>query len=149
MSENSRAVVEAMDAKQVGRRAALAATVAGTVATSLCGCAEGAGGGGDAPPSEPTDMGEVTKVPVGKVVKLTSGKVTSIVSQPQQGVFKAFSPVCTHQKCQVNVQDGTRLVCPCHNSQFSPVDGSAQSGPATIALPAYRVEIKDGHIWVG
>ena len=143
----------------ISRRNALIAGVAGgTGAVALSACGEGgssrgsgnnnssAGGQG---PSEPTDMGAAADVPAGKAAKLTAGKVTAIVSQPQEGTFKAFSSTCTHQGCQVNVQGGAKIVCPCHNSQFSLSDGGAQGGPAEKPLESYKVEVKNGRIWVG
>ena len=115
----------------ISRRNALIAGVAGgTGAVALSACGEGGSsrgsgnnnsGAGGQGPSEPTDMGAAADVPAGKAAKLTAGKVTAIVSQPQEGTFKAFSSTCTHQGCQVNVQGGAKIVCPCHNSQFSPL----------------------------
>ena len=144
----------------ISRRNALIAGVAGgtTGAVALSACGEGgssrgsgnsSSGAGGQGPSEPTDMGAAADVPAGKAAKLTAGKVTAIVSQPQEGTFKAFSSTCTHQGCQVNVQGGAKIVCPCHNSQFSLSDGAAQGGPAEKPLESYKVEVKNGRIWVG
>ena len=143
----------------ISRRNALIAGVAGgTGAVALSACGEGGSsrgsgnnnsGAGGQGPSEPTDMGAAADVPAGKAAKLTAGKVTAIVSQPQEGTFKAFSSTCTHQGCQVNVQGGAKIVCPCHNSQFSLSDGAAQGGPAEKPLESYKVEVKNGRIWVG
>ena len=143
----------------ISRRNALIAGVAGgTGAVALNACGEGgssrgsgnsSSGAGGQGPSEPTDMGAAADVPAGKAAKLTAGKVTAIVSQPQEGTYKAFSSTCTHQGCQVNVQGGAKIVCPCHNSQFSLSDGAAQGGPAEKPLESYKVEVKNGRIWVG
>ena len=93
----------------ISRRNALIAGVAGgTGAVALSACGEGgssrgsgnsSSGAGGQGPSEPTDMGAAADVPAGKAAKLTAGKVTAIVSQPQEGTFKAFSSTCTHQGC--------------------------------------------------
>ena len=143
----------------ISRRNALIAGVAGgTGAVALSACGEGgsskgsgnsSSGAGGQGLSEPTDMGAAADVPAGKAAKLTAGKVTAIVSQPQEGTFKAFSSTCTHQGCQVNVQGGAKIVCPCHNSQFSLSDGAVQGGPAEKPLESYKVEVKNGRIWVG
>ncbi len=115
----------ALNEGTISRRNALIAGVAGgTGAGALSACGEGGSsrgsgnnnsGAGGQGPSEPTDMGAAADVPAGKAAKLTAGKVTAIVSQPQEGTFKAFSSTCTHQGCQVNVQGGAKIVCPCHN----------------------------------
>lgn len=148
------ATARAESPNEPSRRHALFASATAS-AIALSGCGEGSSSGGSAAgsagqgPSEPTNMGSVSNVPVGKAAKLAAGKVTAIISQPQEGTYKAFSSVCTHQGCQVNVQNGAKIVCPCHNSQFSLDDGSVQGGPAEKPLDAYKVEVKDGAIWVG
>ena len=58
-----------------------------------------------------------------------------VVTQPQDGEFKAFSAICTHQGCVVgSVSDGV-IICPCHNSQFDLTTGDPVAGPATDPLP--------------
>lgn len=48
--------------------------------------------------------------------------------------FEAFSMVCTHQRCLVNITNGQQFDCPCHFSRFAS-DGSVVRGPATRPLP--------------
>ncbi|MEU1282355.1 Rieske (2Fe-2S) protein [Streptomyces sp. NPDC005805] len=72
------------------------------------------------------------------------GKVVGdvVVTQPQAGVFKAFSSKCTHQGCAVkDVADGV-IVCPCHNSRFDATDGSVKGGPATMPLPEQAIAVE-------
>ncbi|MGE5222843.1 MAG: ubiquinol-cytochrome c reductase iron-sulfur subunit [Omnitrophica WOR_2 bacterium] len=59
--------------------------------------------------------------------------------------FMAYSLVCTHLGCQVNVvKDG--FACPCHGSLFD-LQGQVRRGPATRALRPLRLDQdKDGHI---
>lgn len=72
-----------------------------------------------------------------------------VVTQPTEGVFKAFSSVCTHQGCAVSsIKDGA-MVCPCHNSLFSIADGSVISGPATEPLPEKTVTVTGDVITLG
>lgn len=96
---------------------------------------------------EPVDMAATSEVPVGGALKATQGKLTVILTQPEEGVFKAFSSACTHQGCQVNVQN-TLIACPCHASHFKIEDGSVMGGPAPSPLPQYTVEVKDDRIFV-
>ncbi|MDO4251699.1 MAG: Rieske (2Fe-2S) protein [Rothia sp. (in: high G+C Gram-positive bacteria)] len=98
-------------------------------------------------PSQPTDVIAASEVPVGGAVKATAGNLTVMVTQPTEGEFKAFSSVCTHQGCVLNVQNKV-LACPCHASQFSIQDGSVNGGPAPTALPEFKAEEKDGRIIV-
>jgi Rieske Fe-S protein len=59
----------------------------------------------------------------------------------------AYSAVCTHQGCPVNMwkQDAGTLFCSCHGSQFDPKDGAkVLDGPAPRRLAALPVRIEDG-----
>lgn len=98
-------------------------------------------------PEQPTDVAAVADVPVGGAIKVSEGGLTVMLTQPTEGTFKAFSSVCTHQGCQLNVQND-KLACPCHASYFNIDDGSVTGGPAPDPLPEYTTEIKDGRIIV-
>lgn len=63
------------------------------------------------------------------------------------GTLSAVSVICTHSGCKV-VAEKTELVCNCHMSVFSPVDGAAQSGPARLPLTRYVVTERDGKIYI-
>lgn len=72
-----------------------------------------------------------------------------VVTQPEEGEFKAFSAVCTHAKCLVStVSDGT-INCPCHGSKFSITDAAVEAGPATRPLPAEQITVEGGAIRLG
>jgi Rieske Fe-S protein len=73
--------------------------------------------------------------------------------------FVAFSRVCTHQGCIVNLNrdaeavafafnyrsDGPALVCDCHLSVFAPLlAGESVSGPALRPLPRVELAAVDG-----
>ena len=83
-------------------------------------------------------------VPVGGGVVLKDDGV--VVTQPTEGEFKAFSAVCTHQGCVVaSVADGA-IVCNCHGSQFSVVDGSVLSPPAGAPLAEQPVKVQGDQV---
>lgn len=127
------------------RRATL---ITGAVASGalLASCAEG--DSNVTAPEGTVEVGSASAVGVGKAARLTHGSTTVIVSQPSSGEYKAFSTVCTHQGCQVQVQDSNRIVCPCHGSEFAVSDGSVVHGPAESPLASYPVQEKGGKIFV-
>ena len=56
-----------------------------------------------------------------------------VVTQPEEGVFKAFSARCPHQGGTINaVRDGV-MICPDHNSHFDIETGDVVSGPSRNA----------------
>ena len=78
-------------------------------------------------------------IPVG------SGKIfpdsETVITQPEEGEFKAFSSICTHQACPVAAVTDT-INCDCHGSKFSITDGSVVNPPATQALAAKQVSVE-------
>ncbi|AXL87858.1 iron-sulfur protein [Streptomyces sp. CB09001] len=123
------------------RRTVLLSTGAG--AAALCvGCG---GGGGDSSGASPgQELVRTGDVPVAGGKILTAEKI--VVTQPEQGEFKAFSAVCTHQGCIVSdVRDGT-IDCACHGSRFAVADGSVVRGPATEPLPGKRITVEGNSV---
>ena len=139
----------------VGRRHVVTGVAGAAVAVPLvaaCGSGSGSepagsGGSSSAPaPAGGTRLGSVADVPVGGGQVFPDQKV--VVTQPSQGVWKAYSAVCTHAGCLVNqIADGT-ITCPCHLSRFSVADGSVESGPAPRPLPSVAVDVKGGEATV-
>ncbi|MBC2903277.1 Rieske (2Fe-2S) protein [Streptomyces cupreus] len=69
-----------------------------------------------------------------------------VVTQPEDGEFKAFSSTCTHQQCTVaTVSDGT-INCTCHGSRFNITDGSVARPPATRPLPEKEITVEGNSI---
>jgi len=143
----------------VSRRAVLSgATVGGLALPLLAACGSGddgadtpaSGGSGDS--SESGASGErrasvpTADVPVGGGTILTEEKV--VVTQPSKGQFKAYSAICTHQHCVVGKVEDAEIVCACHGSHFSIVDGSPVAGPATQPLAARTATVKGGQVTV-
>ncbi|MFJ8587213.1 Rieske (2Fe-2S) protein [Streptomyces sp. NPDC093595] len=141
-----------MNAAPTPRRTVLAAAAAAT-APLLTGC--GDGGGDDAASPAPTSperspasspartagqrLASTADIPSGGGTVLKEQQV--VVTQPRAGEFKAFSAICTHQRCVVAaVEDGT-IHCACHGSRFRITDGSVVQGPATRPLPAEDITV--------
>jgi Rieske Fe-S protein len=78
-------------------------------------------------------------------IAVGSGKVfadaQTVITQPKQGEFKAFSAVCTHQGCLVETVTNT-INCPCHGSKYSITDGSVVNPPAPKPLPPKTTQVE-------
>lgn len=84
------------------------------------------------------------EVPVGGGVILPDAAY--VVTQPEKGTYKAFSKICTHQGCPVNLVTNGQIVCNCHGSHFSITDGSVVSGPAKSPLPEAKTTVSGGKV---
>ncbi|MER7575480.1 Rieske (2Fe-2S) protein [Streptomyces sp. NPDC126514] len=126
------------------------------LATGAAALAVGCGDSGDddsgsttaetsgAPEAGGEELTTTDAVPVG------GGKIFKdeevVVVQPEEGEFKAFSAICTHQRCTVgSVSDGT-INCPCHGSRFSITDGAVANPPATRPLPEKKITVEGNSI---
>ena len=127
------------------RRSVVGGAVAlGVGAPLLAACGSDDGGSSDAQAPDPgTVLTTTADVPVGGGVILA--KEGLVVTQPEQGMFKAFSSKCTHQGCQVTKVSST-IDCPCHKSKFSITDGSPESGPANSPLPETAVRVDGNNV---
>jgi Rieske Fe-S protein len=104
----------------------------------------GTSNGGSSGGAAGTALTTTAEIPEGGGKVFADQKV--VVSQPAAGEFKAFSTICTHQKCpMVDLKDDI-LSCSCHGSQFSITDGSVKKGPATEPLPAQQITVKGDSI---
>lgn len=146
----------------LSRRGMIRGVAAGGLALPLlaaCGddAATPSPGGSDASSSassgSPTASGggsisvPAADVPVGGGTILADDLV--VVTQPSEGEFKAFTAVCTHQKCPVTeIADG-EIICPCHASHYSITDGSVVSGPAPAALEEFSVSVEGDQVLIG
>lgn len=63
----------------------------------------------------------------------------------------AYSAICTHQACPVNMWSKERdaFVCSCHGSVYDPRNGAeVMAGPAPRPLPALGLKVADGALAV-
>jgi len=119
--------------------AGLAALALGTGALTGCGSSAGGAGQGSASLSVPADS-----IPVGGGRIMTEGNYVG--TQPEPGVFRAFSKKCTHQGCPVSSIEGTEIACRCHGARFSIADGSVVKGPATTPLRAASATLEGDQV---
>lgn len=129
------------------RRAVTLGATAVVAVPVLAACAGGDGEAKDfsTAPSVATgeEIAKAADVPVGGCAVFQASKI--VVTQPQEGEFKAFSALCTHQGCVVSSSDSGKIPCTCHGSDFSLADGSVLKGPATKPLPAVEITV-DGDV---
>ena len=89
-------------------------------------------------------VAQVSDIPVGGGVIIDEPAV--VITQPAEGEVKAFTAICTHQGCLVSEVVDNEIICPCHGSRFSAVDGSVTNGPATTGLTAAGVVVEGGSV---
>ena len=106
--------------------------------------------GGDAPSGGA--LATTDEVPVGGGTVFQKEKI--VVTQPTEGDFKAFTAVCTHQKCTLAELVEDKVHCNCHGSEFSIATGKNVTGPNGSAggsvadLAAKKVSVAGGEISV-
>lgn len=94
--------------------------------------------GGSTPTTRPGLRIPLSSIPVGGGIIRPDDEV--VVTQATPGEYQAFSAVCQHQGCLVDSVEGKDIVCSCHGSRYSIVDGSVVNGPTTEPLiPATSV----------
>ena len=66
------------------------------------------------------------------------------------GTFYALGDTCTHLGCSLSrgELEKTLVICPCHGSIFDVTSGKVRRGPAKKPEPTYRVEVRDGSLWI-
>lgn len=100
-------------------------------------------------PSERVQVSTLDELPPGASVKVQFGRYPAIVIHTQEGL-RAYSAVCTHFSCIVDWdEDQNRIVCPCHDGFFEPINGEVISGPPPTPLNKIDVTVEDGEIYIG
>lgn len=70
-----------------------------------------------------------------------------VVVRLESGEILMYSAECTHRGCTVGYKaEEQHLVCPCHDSIFSPSSGEVVSGPADEPLAKLDVKVANGKI---
>ena len=104
------------------------------------GASTGTASGSANPSGDGAAIALVGDVPVGGGV--VNDEVAIVVTQPTDGSCKAFTAVCPHQGCLVSEVVDNEIICPCHDSRFSALDGAVLQGPATEGLAAASVVVQ-------
>ncbi|MEV0116188.1 Rieske (2Fe-2S) protein [Streptomyces sp. NPDC050844] len=133
-------------ARRTVLRAAAIVPAAGLGITA-CSSGGGDGGGNRSAPTAPVDLGASDEIKVGASKLYTDENV--VVSRIADDEYKAFSSICTHQRCPINKLEGHTLTCPCHGSQFDATNGKVLHEPATVPLSELPVKVEKGKIIAG
>ena len=99
----------------------------------------GSGSGGESSASVGTTLARTSDVEVGGAVFLDEPSV--VITQPEEGEFKAFSRTCTHQKCPVTDIVDDQIHCSCHGSLFDMTTGENVGGPAPSPLDEVAITV--------
>ena len=97
------------------------------------------------------DVAASSDVPPGTALRVEVGE-TPIALVNAGGEIRAVHDTCTHAR--ESLADGwvddhdARIECPRHGAFFSLTDGSALTPPATLPLPTYAVEQRNGRVLV-
>ncbi|QCP07929.1 Rieske (2Fe-2S) protein [Micrococcus luteus] len=137
----------------LGRGAAVAAAGAGALA--LSGCTEQLRekenaqdhfAGADAVEALPA-----ADLPVGAAREVEVEGRTLMMHRVDETTVTAFTNVCTHQGCLLQVVDraeGPSFACPCHGSHFDVQTGKPFGGPARQPLMDYEAVVDGDRIVV-
>ncbi|CAL9567427.1 Rieske (2Fe-2S) protein [Streptomyces sp. enrichment culture] len=94
--------------------------------------------------TEPVELGAETEVAAGSARLYPDHHV--VVSRAEDGTLAAYSTICTHARCPADKLEETRLICPCHGSEFDVTTGRATREPAVAPLDRLSVEVRNGTI---
>lgn len=130
--------------RNCSRRRLLGGSAALGIGVPLLAACGGDEGGGAEAPEAGTVLVKTSEVPVGGGVILEG----VVVTQPEEGTFKAFSSTCTHQSCTVTSVDET-IRCSCHGSSFALSNGAVEGGPAPEPLPEVAIRVEGGEVISG
>ena len=91
------------------------------------------------------------ELPVGASREVQVQGRTLMMHRVDETTVTAFTNVCTHQGCLLQVvdrQEGPAYACPCHGSHFDVTSGKPFGGPARKALMDYDAAVVDDRIVV-
>lgn len=89
----------------------------------------------------------LSKIGQAAIVDFSSGSI--MVDHPSDGVYNAFSRICTHQGCVISDFDTSseQFACNCHGSRFTN-NGNVAQGPAGSPLQSYQTHFANNVLTV-
>ena len=143
----------------VTRRTVVASGIAATGIVTLAACAAEPEPAETTQPSATVEeapeelagevlLGSTADVIVGSGAKfMVDESLTILVTQPKEGVFRAFSAKCTHAGCIVTGIRDDEIACGCHGARFNPDSGEPVAGPAKSPLGKIQLEVRGSELY--
>ncbi|HEY0947151.1 MAG TPA: DUF2231 domain-containing protein [Opitutaceae bacterium] len=102
-----------------------------------------------APAGEKVMVARADALAIGETLRIDAAGTIVAVARTPEGVF-AFQEYCPHRYGPLSEGriEGCEVTCPWHGSRFDVRDGRVTQGPAKIDLRRFRVEIRDGTLWL-
>lgn len=94
-------------------------------------------------------VGQASEIGEGEIKQVKAGS-TKVAIANVAGTFYAIGDTCTHLFCSLakGTLKETTVTCRCHGSIFDVTNGKVLGGPAKKPEPSYKVEVRDGSLWV-
>jgi nitrite reductase/ring-hydroxylating ferredoxin subunit/uncharacterized membrane protein len=103
----------------------------------------------DARPGKPVAVARSDELRINQMKLVRAGNRRIVLARTEQG-HVAFDDRCTHRGG--SLADGVLICstvqCPWHGSQFDTRSGEVRAGPAKDRIATYRVEQRDGEVWL-
>jgi len=99
--------------------------------------------GDNVPNPEGEPIAGCNEIPVGSGIV----KGNTVVTQPTEDEFYAFSNVCTHSGCAITKIVKDKVTCTCHGSEFS-LFGGVEKGPARKPLAPCQIVMANETIFL-
>lgn len=143
----------------ITRRTVVAAGLASSGAVALTACAAEPEAVETTPPSATVEdtpeqlageilLGSAADVMIGSGTKfMVDESLTILVTQPREGIFRAFSAKCTHAGCIVSGVRDEEIACGCHGARFNPESGDPVAGPAKSPLGKIQLEVRGSDLY--
>jgi nitrite reductase/ring-hydroxylating ferredoxin subunit len=103
----------------------------------------------DAQAGKPVPAAKSDELQVNQMKLLRAGDRRVVLARTEQG-YVAFDDRCTHRGGSLagGVLICGTVQCPWHGSQFDARTGEVRAGPARERIGTYRVEQRNGQVWV-
>jgi nitrite reductase/ring-hydroxylating ferredoxin subunit/uncharacterized membrane protein len=102
-----------------------------------------------APRTQVVDVAAADELEIDQMKLLRLGRRRIVLARTGSG-YVAFDDRCTHKGG--SLADGALVCdtvqCPWHGSQFDVKTGAVRQGPAEKPIETYRVEERDGRVWI-
>ena len=103
----------------------------------------------EASPGSTPAVASADELKIDQMKLLRIGERRIVLARTDAG-YVAFDDRCTHRGA--SLADGVMICgtvqCPWHGSQFDVRSGEVKAGPAKKAIPTYKIEERDGHVFL-